>query len=66
MTTDHLTNGLKAALAAGRLNSGFRLGLANADASEVVAGAGFDWLQIEGEQAPNHLRSTIDQLQAAP
>lgn len=32
---------------------------------EVVAGAGFDWLVIETEHAPNDLESVLSQLQAA-
>lgn len=31
--------------------------------AEISAGAGFDWLLIDGEHAPNDLRSIIAQLQ---
>ena len=30
----------------------------------MVAGAGFDWMLIDGEHAPHDLRSILDQLQA--
>ena len=43
---------------------GLWVGLANAYATEVVAGAGFDWLLIDGEHAPNDLRTVLGQLQA--
>ena len=29
-----------------------------------MAGAGFDWLLIDGEHAPNDLRTVLGQLQA--
>jgi len=58
------TNVFKAALAAGRPQIGCWLALANAYTTEIVATAGFDWLLIDGEHAPNDLRSTLAQLQA--
>ena len=57
-------NEFKRALARGDTQIGIFLGLANAFAAEVVAGAGFDWLLIDGEHGPNDLRSVIAQLQA--
>lgn len=42
---------------------GLWLGLANAYSAEVVAPCGYDWLLIDGEHAPNDLRSTLAQLQ---
>ena len=33
--------------------------LASPYSTELVAGAGFDWLLIDGEHAPNDLRSTL-------
>lgn len=42
---------------------GLWMGLANAYSSEICALAGFDWLVIDGEHAPNDLRSIQDQLQ---
>lgn len=52
-------NTFKAALARGQAQIGLWLGLANPYAAEVVAGAGFDWLLIDGEHAPNTV-PTID------
>lgn len=40
------------------------LGLANAYTAEVVATAGFDWLLIDGEHAPNTVVTILDQLRA--
>lgn len=56
-------NSFKRALAAGDSQIGLFLGLADAYSAEVVAGAGFDWLLIDGEHGPNDLRSIIAQLQ---
>jgi 4-hydroxy-2-oxoheptanedioate aldolase len=58
-------NSFKAALKArSRPQIGLWLGLANAYCAEICAGAGFDWLLIDGEHAPNDLRSILAQLQA--
>jgi len=43
---------------------GLWLGLANAYTAELLAGAGFDWLLIDAEHAPNELPSILAQLQA--
>ncbi|GHF54948.1 4-hydroxy-2-oxoheptanedioate aldolase [Deinococcus metalli] len=59
-----LSNPLKRALAAGERQIGLWAALAHPHAAEVVAGAGFDWLLIDGEHAPNDVRSTLAQLQA--
>jgi 4-hydroxy-2-oxoheptanedioate aldolase len=61
MTT--ITNTFKQALAAGQPQIGLWLGLANDYTAEVCAGAGFDWLLIDGEHAPNTLDSILRQLQ---
>jgi len=63
MTTTPL-NTFKQALAARRPQIGLWLGLADAYSAELCAGAGFDWLLIDGEHAPNDLRSILGQLQA--
>ncbi len=39
-------------------------GLADPVCAEICAGAGFDWLVIDGEHAPNDVRSVLAQLQA--
>ena len=57
-------NKFKAALKAGQLQIGLWLGLADSYAAELSAGAGFDWLLIDAEHAPNDLRSILGQLQA--
>ena len=58
------TNPFKAALKAGQVQIGLWLGLADAYSAELLAGAGFDWLLIDGEHAPNELQSMLGQLQA--
>jgi 4-hydroxy-2-oxoheptanedioate aldolase len=59
------TNTFKAALKnGGRAQIGLWLGLANPTCAEICAGAGFDWLMIDAEHAPNDIRSILAQLQA--
>jgi 4-hydroxy-2-oxoheptanedioate aldolase len=59
------TNTFKAALKnGGRPQIGLWLGLANPVCAEICAGAGFDWLMIDAEHAPNDIRSILAQLQA--
>jgi 4-hydroxy-2-oxoheptanedioate aldolase len=57
-------NPFKAALKARQRQIGFWLSMADAYLSEVSATAGFDWLLIDSEHAPNDLRSILAQLQA--
>lgn len=57
-------NTFKTALRRGDTLYGLWLALADAYSAEVCAGAGFDWLLIDGEHAPNDLRSTLSSLQA--
>lgn len=57
-------NGFKAALREGRAQIGLWVALANPLSAELVAGAGFDFLVIDGEHAPNDIRSILAQLQA--
>ena len=59
-----IENSFKKALAAGRVQIGLWTSLADAYAIEIVAGAGFDWLLIDAEHGPNHLRTVLAQLQA--
>ncbi|MDT0683066.1 HpcH/HpaI aldolase/citrate lyase family protein [Roseicyclus sp. F158] len=56
-------NPFKHAIARGELQLGCWLGLADPYIAEISAGAGFDWLLVDGEHAPNDLRSTVRQLQ---
>jgi len=43
---------------------GVWVGLADPYCAELAANAGFDWLLLDGEHAPNDLRSLLGQLQA--
>src|SRR5580704_10571936 len=61
---DLLKNSFKAALQRREPQFGLWLGLADTYAAEICAGAGFDWLLIDGEHAPNDLRTILAQLQA--
>ena len=55
-------NRFKSRLAAGETLIGAWVGLGDAYAAEITATAGFDWLLIDGEHAPNDLRSILSQL----
>lgn len=57
-------NPFKKALAERRPQIGLWQGLASAYSAEICAGAGFDWLLIDGEHAPNDLNSVLQQAQA--
>lgn len=57
-------NTFKQRLLAGEAQIGLWLGLADPYCAELAANAGFDWLLIDGEHAPNDLRSLLGQLQA--
>ena len=56
-------NLFKQALKEKRPQIGLWMGLAQAYSAEICALAGFDWLVIDGEHAPNDLRSIQAQLQ---
>lgn len=56
-------NPFKKALAAGELQFGCWVALANTFSAEVMGQAGFDWLVVDGEHGPNDLRSILSQLQ---
>lgn len=56
-------NTFKQALQAGRAQIGLWLGLASPYSTEICAGAGFDWLLIDGEHAPNDINGILAQLQ---
>ena len=57
-------NPLKQALAEGRPQIGFWMAMANPITAEICAGAGFDWLLIDGEHSPQTLPLVLAQLQA--
>ncbi len=56
-------NTFKTALTSGQMLYGCWAGFADAYATEIMASAGFDWLVIDGEHAPNDLRTIMAQLQ---
>lgn len=57
-------NPFRDALRAGRPQIGCWLGMADPYVAEIAGECGFDWLLIDGEHAPNDLRSMLAQLQA--
>lgn len=59
-----LSNAFKQRLARGERQIGLWLALADATCAEICAGAGFDWLALDAEHAPNTLRTLLAQLQA--
>jgi len=58
------TNLFKKALREGRPQIGLWTSLCSNLAAEVIAGAGFDWILIDTEHAPNELPMVFSQLQA--
>ncbi|KAB0569882.1 4-hydroxy-2-oxoheptanedioate aldolase [Pseudomonas palleroniana] len=61
---DMPVNRFKHRLLNGEVQIGLWLGLADAYCAELAANAGFDWLLIDGEHAPNPLQGMLGQLQA--
>ncbi len=59
-----ITNTFKQALKDGRPQIGLWNSLADPYVAEALATTGFDWLLIDGEHAPNDLRSILGALQA--
>ncbi|KRB82196.1 2-dehydro-3-deoxyglucarate aldolase [Sphingomonas sp. Root710] len=57
-------NSFKQALADGQKQIGLWQALASPYSAEICAGAGFDWLLIDGEHAPNDIPLVLQQLQA--
>ena len=60
-TPDNL---FKQALARGEVQIGLWQALADPYAAELCAGSGLDWLLLDGEHAPNDLRSLLGALQS--
>ena len=56
-------NAFKQALRHKQAQIGLWVGLADGYSTEICAGAGFDWLLLDGEHAPNDLRSLLQQAQ---
>lgn len=57
-------NTFKKALAEGETLIGCWMSLAESYTAEIMGGAGFDWLLIDGEHAPNDIRSISAQVMA--
>jgi 4-hydroxy-2-oxoheptanedioate aldolase len=64
MDTQVPVNLFKKAIREGRPQIGLWTSLCSNLASEVLAGAGFDWILIDTEHAPNELPMVFSQLQA--
>src|SRR5436190_22029818 len=64
MNTQLPSNPFKKALREGRTQLGLWASLCSNIATEVIAGAGFDWILIDTEHAPNELPIVFGQLQA--
>jgi 4-hydroxy-2-oxoheptanedioate aldolase len=65
MRVDMPQNRFKRAIAAGQRQLGLWMSLASPAATEVAAGAGFDWLLLDMEHAPNELPDIAHHLRAA-
>lgn len=52
-------NRFKQRLRSGEAQIGLWLGLTDPYCAELAANAGFDWLLLDGEHAPNDLRSLL-------
>jgi 4-hydroxy-2-oxoheptanedioate aldolase len=59
-----LKNPFKEHLGQGQLQIGLWLAMASPYTAEMCAGAGFDWLLLDGEHSPLDLRTTLEQMQA--
>ncbi|MFS8036018.1 HpcH/HpaI aldolase family protein [Xanthobacter sp. AM11] len=57
-------NPFKHALHAGRQQIGFWCAIPSNYTSEILAGAGFDWLVLDTEHSPNELPNVFNQLQS--
>ncbi|MFC0218920.1 4-hydroxy-2-oxoheptanedioate aldolase [Pseudochelatococcus lubricantis] len=57
-------NTFRNAIAEGRTQIGLWLALASPYAAEIAAGAGYDWLLVDGEHGPSDLPLMLAQLQA--
>ena len=58
-------NHFKRRLAEGQWQVGLFVGIGSACSTEILAGAGFDWLVIDAEHSPNNPLTVLAQLQAA-
>ena len=62
---DFPVNELKRNLRAGKVQTGCWISLASVTSAEICAGAGFDWVLIDMEHAPNELPLVHNQLHAS-
>jgi 4-hydroxy-2-oxoheptanedioate aldolase len=58
------SNSFKRALRSGAVQIGLWVALADSYSAEICAGAGFDWLLLDGEHSPLDLRTMLAQLQS--
>ena len=65
MITDLPTNSFKRGLKAGTPQIGLWMSLASPVATEIVAGAGFDWMLLDMEHSPNDVPEIAQHLRAA-
>ena len=61
---DELHNPFKHALKSGKLQLGLWHSLSSPIVAEILAGAGFDWILLDTEHAPNELPMVLAELQA--
>jgi 4-hydroxy-2-oxoheptanedioate aldolase len=64
MTGERHHNVFKEEIAQGRVQLGLWASLASAYTTEVIAGAGYDWILIDTEHSPADLANVLSQLQA--
>src|SRR5262249_53123656 len=64
MNTQLPVNSFKQAIREGRPQIGLWSSLCSNLAAEVIAGAGFDWVLLDTEHAPNEVPMVFSQLQA--
>ncbi|MCB1445483.1 MAG: 4-hydroxy-2-oxoheptanedioate aldolase [Rhizobiaceae bacterium] len=57
-------NHFKAALREGRVQIGLWVALTSPYAAEICGGAGYDWLLVDAEHAPNDIQTLVAQVQA--
>ncbi len=57
-------NTVKAALAAGKRQTGLWIAMAHATSAEIAGKAGFDFCLIDGEHSPNDIPIILDQVRA--
>lgn len=64
MTVEMQSNAFKEGIGRGDVQLGLWASLASAYTTEVIAGAGYDWVLIDTEHSPTDLENALSQLQA--